>query len=388
VDDHPEGVSKRVCTACEDGPVSAVAPEVPAVTGEEKKSFRLKRILVGALVIVVFGAAAQMFGWNIRGWFSNLWDTLSTISLGYIVAACALKTLQTSLTAFAWYSILHFAYPGRVRWRDILACYAASVALNGILPANIGTLVMLLMFTTIIAGATFVAILGAYAVEKIFFTLIGGFVYLYLFLSVSGSFDIKFAFVHEHPWATGIFLLGGAYILFLLGRRLWPRVVKWWEQAKDGGAILGRPRTFMLRVFLPSLLGWFASLGVMSVFLAAYDIPVSFDTLMKISGGNSIANVTSVTPGGAGVNQAFNVASLSGVTDATTATAYSVAQQLVTTAWNILFAMIVLVFAFGWTGGKALLGSSYSEAKEKAAEQKAAREERKRAKKEAEPEAV
>ena len=368
--------------------MSAVAPEAPVVVGEEKKRFRPRRILIGALVIVVFGAAAQMFGWNIRGWFSNLWDTLSAISIAYIVAGCALKTVQTSLTAFAWYSILRFAYPGRVRWREILACYAASVALNGILPANIGTLVMLLMFTTIIAGATFAAILGAYAVQKIFFTLIGGFVYLYLFLSVSGSFDIKFKFVHTHPWATAIFLLGGGYILFLLARRIWPRVLKWWEQAKEGGAILSRLRVYMIRVFVPSLLAWFAGLGVMAVFLAAYDIPVSFDTLMKISGGNSIANVTSVTPGGAGVNQAFNVASLSGVTDATTATAYSVAQQLVTTAWNILFAMIVLCFAFGWSGGRALLGSSYVDAKEKAAEQKAARDERKRAKKEAEPEAV
>jgi uncharacterized membrane protein YbhN (UPF0104 family) len=384
---HPEGVSKGAGAACEDGPVTAVAPGAPAVV-EEKARFRPKRILVGALVVVVLGAAANMFGWNLRGWFSNLWDTLSSISLAYIVAGCALKTVQTSLTAYAWYAILHFAYPGRVRWREILACYAASVALNGFLPANIGTLVMLLMFTTIIAGATFVAILGAYAVQKIFFTLIGVFVYLYLFLSVSGSFDIKFAFVHEHPWGTAICLLGVAYIVFLLLRRLWPRVLKWWEQAKDGGAILSRPRTYIVCVFTPSLLAWIASLGVMAVFLAAYDIPVSFDTLMRIAGGNSIANVTSVTPGGAGVNQAFNVASLNGVTDATTATAYSVAQQLVTTAWNMVFAMIVLVFAFGWTGGKALLGSSYSDAKEKAAEQKAARDERKRAKKEAEPEAV
>ena len=369
--------------------MSAVAPEAPAVvSGEEKQRFRPKRILVGALVVVVLGAAANMFGWDIRGWFSNLWDTLSSISLAYIVAGCALKTVQTSLTAYAWYAILHFAYPGRVRWREILACYAASVALNGFLPANIGTLVMLLMFTTIIAGATFVAILGAYAVQKIFFTLIGVFVYLYLFLSVSGSFDIKFAFVHEHPWGTAICLLGGAYILFLLLRRLWPRVLKWWEQAKDGGAILSRPRTYIVRVFVPSLLAWIASLGVMAVFLAAYDIPVSFDTLMRIAGGNSIANVTSVTPGGAGVNQAFNVASLNGITDATTATAYSVAQQLVTTAWNTIFAIIVLVFAFGWTGGKALLGTSYTGAKDKAAEQKAARDERKRAKKEAEPDAV
>ena len=139
----------------------------------------------------------------------------------------------------------------------------------------------------------------------------------------------------------------------------------------------------MLRVFLPSLLGWIASLGVMAVFLSAYDIPVSFHTLMRIAGGNSIANVTSVTPGGAGVNQAFNVASLNGITSATNATAYSVAQQFVTTAWNIVFAIVLLVWAFGWSGGKELVGDSYEGAKAKATEQKAARDERKAAKRKA-----
>jgi uncharacterized membrane protein YbhN (UPF0104 family) len=131
---------------------------------------------------------------------------------------------------------------------------------------------------------------------------------------------------------------------------------------------------------------WVASLGVMAVFLHAYDIPVTFHTLMRICGGNSIANVTSVTPGGAGVNQAFNVASLSGVTSSANATAYSVAQQLFTTAWNIVFAIILVVWAFGWTGGKVLVSTSYAGAKEKAEEQKdarAAKKEAKRAAKEA-----
>ena len=108
----------------------------------------------------------------------------------------------------------------------MLACYATSVALNGFLPANIGTFVMLLMFTTIIAGATFSGVLGAYVVEKIFFTVIGAFTYLYLFLSVGGSFDIKFAFVHERPWATAILLLGGAFLIYLLIRAFWPKVVQ------------------------------------------------------------------------------------------------------------------------------------------------------------------
>src|SRR5213076_2873919 len=172
-------------------------------------------------------------------------------------------------------------------------------------------------------------------------------------------------------------------LIFLLVRRLWQRVLDWWEDAKEGGSILARPGAYFGRVFFPSFVGWVASLGVMAVFLAAYSIPVSFHTLMRISGGNSIANVTSVTPGGAGVTQAFNVASLNGIASSQDATAYSVAQQLVTTAWNIIFGIAMVVWAFGWRGGKDLVADSYEDAKEKAAEQKAAHAAKKAARREA-----
>jgi hypothetical protein len=132
-------------------------------------------------------------------------------------------------------------------------------------------------------------------------------------------------------------------------------------------------------VFLPSFISWCAGLGVIAVFLNAYSIPVSFDTLMHVAGGNSLANVTSVTPGGVGVTQAWNVASLQGVATSTQATAYSVAQQLVSTAWSIVFALILMVWAWGWGGGKQLVSDSYSEAKRRQQEQA----EQRRAKKEA-----
>jgi uncharacterized membrane protein YbhN (UPF0104 family) len=357
-----------------------VSVAAPAVNESPKKRPLWRRLLVFAVVIVVIGAFANLVGWNIRGWFEALWDTITGISFGYIVAACVLKSVQTTAAALSWYGILRFAFPGRVRKLDIVACYAASVALNSILPANLGTFAMLIMFTTIIAGATFAAILGGYAVQKIFWTLIGAFVYLYLFLSVGGSFDIKFAFVHEHVWATLVLLLGAAYMVYVLVRRIWPRVLRWWDDAKEGGSILAKPRSYFMWVFTPSLVSWLAGLAVMGVFLAAYKIPVTFNTLMRISGGNSIANVTSVTPGGAGVTQAFNVASLKGITSPQNATAYSVAQQLVTTAWNIIFGIALVVWAFGWTGGKELVGGSYEGAKAKAAEQKASRAAKKAAK--------
>jgi hypothetical protein len=100
---------------------------------------------------------------------------------------------------------------------------------------------------------------------------------------------------------------------------------------------------------------------------------------MHVSGGNSLANVTSFTPGGVGVTQAWNVASLKGVASSTDATAYSVAQQLVGTAWNIIYALILMIWAWGWGGGKRFVSDSYAEAKRRQAEE----QEKRRAKKEA-----
>jgi uncharacterized membrane protein YbhN (UPF0104 family) len=339
-----------------------------------------RRILWWALLVVVLGAAANLLGWDIRGWFHSLWNTITSISGASLAAAILLMIVQTTATAFAWYSILHYAYPERTKWRDILAGYAVSVALNGILPANIGTLVFLIMLTVLL-GITFAAVLGAYAVEKIFFTIAGAFVYLYLFLQVGGSFDISFSWVHEHPAATIVVFGGGTLMIVLLFRRFWPNVVAWWQNAKEGGAILGRPGRFFGRVFLPAFIGWVAMLSTIGVFLNAYGIPVSFDTLMHVAGGNSLANVTSVTPGGVGVTQAWNVASLKGVASSADATAYSVAQQLVGTAWNIVYALILMIWAWGWSGGKRLVSSSYADAKRRQAEEQQKRRVRKAEKK-------
>lgn len=48
-----------------------------------------------------------------------------------------------------------------------------------------------------------------------------------------------------------------------------------------------------------------------------------------------------------------------------TATAYSIGQQLIISAWDVVFAVALVSWAFGWSGGKQLVESSYAEAKEK-----------------------
>ena len=78
------------------------------------------------------------------------------------------------------------------------------------------------------------------------------------------------------------------------------------------------------------------------------------------------------------------MASLNGITTGTNAAAYSVAQELVSTAWNIIFAIVLMAWAFGLSGGKQLVGSAYAGAKKQEEEQRAKRRAKKEAKKEAE----
>ncbi len=65
-----------------------------------------------------------------------------------------------------------------------------------------------------------------------------------------------------------------------------------------------------------------------------------------------------------------------------TAIDYSTAQQLITTAWNQIVALVLVVMIFGWTGGKQLVTSSYTDAKTQATDMKEQRAEKKAAKKE------
>jgi uncharacterized membrane protein YbhN (UPF0104 family) len=344
--------------------------------------FQVKRILIYALAIVVVGAALNVLGWDIRAWFDQLWDTMTDVSLQYLVLGLMAQTAQTTFVALAWLPILRYAYPdAEIPFKPVLAAYAIGVALNGFLPANIGTFVMMFIFLTFIPGSTFPGVFAGWLVHKIFFTIAGTFVYLYLFLSVPGSFDIELGNISDHPVSTAIILAGGGLLLVAVARMFWRKFKGLWEKAKLGGAILAYPRVYLARVFLPEAIGWIAKLAVIGIFLAAYGIPVTFHTIMSVAGGNSLANVASFTPGAVGITQAVNSASLNDVTDPTTATAYSLGQQLITTAWNQIFAIALLIWAFGWTGGKQIVRSSYTEAKDKVAEQQEAR----RARKAAEP---
>jgi uncharacterized membrane protein YbhN (UPF0104 family) len=378
----------NLCQTVSSADVSVNEAEAPAEKRSRLLPFddpsrrrRLIKVAAWLVGVAVLLLVLNLLGVDVRGWLSDVWDALSEISLGYLLAGWALQTAQTTLTALAWYFILRAGFPrAPAPYLQVLAAYSAGVALNGFLPANIGTFVMLLMFVAMIPGANFPGVLGGMVVQKIFFTVVGTLVYLYLFLSVPGSFNLQLGIPHDHPFLTVLVLGGGAFLIVLLGRIFWRKLQGLWVKAKHGGAILARPRDYFLKVFLPSLGAWLAKLGVTAVFLAGYGIPVTFHSIMSVIGGNSLANTVSATPGGVGINQAVNAVALDDVTDTATATAYSLGQQLAVTVWNIAFAVVLVVWAFGWTGGKLLVRESYDDAKVKVAEQKEQRAAKKAAK--------
>jgi uncharacterized membrane protein YbhN (UPF0104 family) len=258
----------------------------------------------------------------------------------------------------------------------VLAAYAVGVALNGFLPANIGSLVMMLMFVTLIAGATFAAVFSGFVVQKIPFTVLSVAVYVYLFATVPGSLRLELGFVSKHPLLSALIVVAAVALVVWVVRYFWHRGSKVRDRLKRGGAILGQPRRFAVGVVLPSVGSFIARQGIVAVFLGAFSIPVTFHTVLAVTGANSLSNNLSFTPGAVGVTQALNVLVLGGSTSSSNAAAYSAAQQLIISAWDVVFAIVLVAWVFGWRGGKELVKESYAAAEVKEHELKAQREAR------------
>ena len=218
----------------------------------------LRRILIIVGVVICGAAFAELVGWDIRAWFSDLWDTLTSISVEYIVAAILAMTCRRRRRRSPGSRSSAYAYPGEVRWMQVYAAYAACVGMNNILPANLGTFVMFVMLMTVIVSATFAGMIGGFHGREDLLHARGR-VRLPLPLPLRSRvvrhrllLDQGAPVGDRDPCRLGCRRdrAGGAAAS---GRRS----SKWWEQAKEGGQILARPGAYFGRVFFPE----FVALG-------------------------------------------------------------------------------------------------------------------------------
>ena len=114
----------------------------------------------------------------------------------------------------------------------------------------------------------------------------------------------------NHPVLVLGIAAGAIFLVAILLRLFWAWVKKMWAKAVQGAAILRDLGAYVKFVLLPQMGGYAAKVMVIVVFLAAYGIPVTFGSVMSVLGSNQLANILSFTPGGIGVNQAFNTFAL------------------------------------------------------------------------------
>ena len=93
----------------------AVVELSPTPTGEHprRRILRIAAWLVGILVVL---GVLQLLGVDVWDWLENLWESVTAISLGYVILGCLFQGAQTMLTALGWYGILRYAYPGGVTY--------------------------------------------------------------------------------------------------------------------------------------------------------------------------------------------------------------------------------------------------------------------------------
>ena len=289
-------------------------------------------------------------------WLNSLWDNLTAVSLPLLILGLAFQTAQTCLVGLAWRNILRAAYPdGGVKYRQILAYYAGGNGLNAILPASAGTVAMLGFFRTSIEGSTVSGLVGATVVQNIFFAVVAVLIYGYLFLSVAGSFDVKLGWFADHWGLTLIIAVVAIALVVITVRILWKRLRRTWEQAKEGGAVLGRPRVFLVQVVGVEALSYIARMGVNATFMKAFHIPVSLTNVFLIVAASSISSTVAIAPGAVGAQTALASVVLRDVASPSAISAYAIGQQVITTAWNVLFGFTLLAHEIGWKQTRGLV---------------------------------
>ena len=183
----------------------------------------------------------------------------------------------------------------------------------------------------------------------------GFIVYLWLFLGVAGSFDVKLGWFSDHWGLTIIIIVAGALLIVIVGRILWHRFQKTWENAKEGGAIVADRKKFMTQVVGVEALSYVARMGVNATFMYAYNIPVSVTNVFLIVAAASISSTVAVAPGAVGAQTALAQVVLAPVASPAAITTYTVGQALITTAWNAVFGLTMLARTIGWKDTRALI---------------------------------
>lgn len=344
------------------------------------------RIVVWLAIVIGTLLLLQALGIDPIGWVRRVFTTMEDIEPRYLIAGIVFQTANLLLVGFAYVAIWRSAYPkaSRIPVGQIVACFVVSIALNSVLPMSIGSWVMLFMFLAIIPGATAAGMASGFGVSKIFFFVVGIVTYAYLFLTISGALNEAIGGIQNHLPALIAILIAVVVLIVVLLKTFRQKAIDSVRNLKQGAAIMRTPRVLILLVLLPQAVGYGFQILTTAAFMRGYGIPVSIGNIILNNAANSLATLTAVTPGGVGATQGLTTIALNGVASPIQIAGYSLAQQLILTAWNCVLATFLVLVFFGWSGGRQIVTNSLVSARrdmhDKRVASKQAKAERKAAK--------
>jgi uncharacterized membrane protein YbhN (UPF0104 family) len=290
-------------------------------------------------------------------------DNLASIGWGYLAGALALSLALQLCRAHAWANALRAAYPPRdVSEVGVAGSFLVGAGMNGILPARGGDALKIVLAKRSVKRSSYPAIISSFAVLSPFDTAIGLVVLLYAItqgllpkpprLPQLPAFEISFWAAHPGFLFFTLTLIGiGVVVVFVLVAR---RAEEVWEHLKQGVAVFREPRRYLREVAGWQLIGWCFRFASFWLFLDAFHIGGSFQTVLLVMSVQAITGALPFTPGGVGAQQALLVATLAGPSH-TAVLSYSVGQQLAVTAWSVTIAFGVLLLVFRVTDWRRLI---------------------------------
>lgn len=272
----------------------------------------------------------------------------------------------------AWLNILRAAHPEAtgLRLRDVEAAYFAGAGLNGVLPARGGDAIKLVLLRRRMPDASYTTLAATLVPETLFETLCGAALVAWALSmgllpvpTASGelpSLDVSTLVAHPIRWTA--IAAAGTLGLVALHRLLGERMRGLARRARQGMAILRRPRRFVTGVVGWQALGRLVRLGSLACLMAAFGLPVTLATVLLVMAAQGGTRIIPLAPAGSGVKVlllSYGLVELTGrAVDVAAVTAFAFGTGAVLLACGLAVSLAVLASQLGtWSPRRALVAA-------------------------------
>jgi hypothetical protein len=286
--------------------------------------------------------------------FQLIAERAAAVQPSLLIAGAVVYLLAQAVRTRGWYTILRAAFPQAtgLRARDVMRAYLAGAGANAIVPARGGDIIKLALVHRRIEGSRYSTLAATFVPETLFETAIGtGLVAWALakgFLPIPDARGelptLDVSLVVEHPFVSAVVAVVVAALGTWVVRRLR-------AQVGQGLAILGRPRLFLTGVASWQALARLIRLGSLALFMAAFHLPVTVDTVVLVMAAQGGGRIIPLAPASAGLRLAmlsYGFVEVTGKTvDIASITAFTVGVSAVVGVVGLVVSGAILLREFG-----------------------------------------